>query len=153
MRKSAKLLAFIALLAALVVLAMLGGGQLGGIRPDGGAAAPAPGSAGSAPAGAPGAANPSQLTGVEASQLPAEARQTLTLIAKDGPYPYAQDGVTFGNFERILPRKSSGYYKEYTVRTPGEPDRGARRIVAGNSGEKYYTADHYSSFRFIIEGK
>lgn len=149
MAKSPKLLAVIVLLAGLVVLAMAGGAQLGGIQHggiqlDGGAAAPA---------GAAGVANPSQLTEVEASRLPAEARQTLALIAKSGPYPYAQDGVNFGNFEGILPRKSSGYYKEYTVRTPGEPDRGARRIVAGNSGEKYYTGDHYSSFRFIIEGK
>jgi ribonuclease T1 len=150
MGNSAKLLAFVVLLAGLVVLAMAGGGQIGGTRPDGGAAADG---ASAAPAGAAGVANPSQLTGVEASQLPAEARQTLALIAKGGPYPYAQDGINFGNFERILPTKSSGYYKEYTVRTPGEPDRGARRIVAGNSGERYYTADHYSSFRFIIEGK
>ena len=89
----------------------------------------------------------------KASELPDEARQTLALIARGGPYPYTRDDVTFGNFERILPRKSSGYYKEYTVRTPGESDRGARRIVAGKAGEKYYTPDHYNSFKFIIEGK
>ena len=82
-----------------------------------------------------------------------EARQTLDLIARGGPYPYSRDNVTFGNFEGILPRKASGYYREYTVRTPGESDRGARRIVAGEAGEKYYTADHYESFKFIAEGK
>ncbi|WP_160667804.1 ribonuclease domain-containing protein [Pseudarthrobacter sp. ATCC 49987] len=106
-----------------------------------------------APAAPAAVANPSGLPEVKASELPAEARQTLALIAQGGPYPYARVDVTFGNFERVLPRKSSGYYKEYTVRTPGESDRGARRIVAGEAGEKYYTADHYNSFRFIIEGK
>ncbi|HEX9086444.1 MAG TPA: ribonuclease domain-containing protein [Arthrobacter sp.] len=106
-----------------------------------------------APAAPPAIANPSGLPEVKASGLPAEARQTLALIARGGPYPYTRDGVTFGNFERILPRKSSGYYKEYTVRTPGESDRGARRIVAGQAGDKYYTPDHYNSFTFINEGK
>ena len=90
---------------------------------------------------------------MRASELPDEARRTLALIAQGGPFPYTRDDVTFGNFERILPRKPSGYYKEYTVPTPRESDRGARRIVAGNAGEKYYTADHYNSFKFIIEGK
>ena len=106
-----------------------------------------------ATAAPPAPANPSGLPEVKASELPAEARQTLALITRGGPYPYSRDDVTFGNFERILPRKSSGYYREYTVRTPGESDRGARRIVAGKAGEKYYTADHYYSFRFITEGK
>ena len=106
-----------------------------------------------ATAAPPAPANPSGLPEVKFSELPAEARQTLALIIRGGPYPFSRDDVTFGNFERILPRKSSGYYKEYTVRTPGESDRGARRIVAGQAGEKYYTPDHYNSFRFIIEGK
>jgi ribonuclease T1 len=98
-------------------------------------------------------ANPSRLPEIKASELPAEARQTLELIARGGPYPYSRDNVPFGNFERVLPQKASGYYREFTVRTPGEPDRGARRIVAGNAGEKYYTDDHYESFTFIAEGK
>jgi ribonuclease T1 len=97
--------------------------------------------------------NPSRLATVRESQLPSEGRATLALIRQGGPFPYDRDGVTFGNFERILPRKSGGYYKEYTVPTPGESDRGARRIVAGKAGEKYYTADHYESFKFIAEGK
>ena len=99
------------------------------------------------------AANPSRLPTIKESQLPREGRATLALIRRGGPFPYERDGVTFGNFERILPRKSGGYYREYTVPTPGESDRGARRIVAGKAGEKYYTADHYDSFKFIAEGK
>lgn len=98
-------------------------------------------------------ANPSRLPTIRESQLPREGRATLALIRRGGPFPYERDGVTFGNFERILPRKAGGYYREYTVPTPGESDRGARRIVAGKAGEKYYTADHYDSFKFIAEGK
>ncbi|MEE2524655.1 ribonuclease domain-containing protein [Pseudarthrobacter sp. J75] len=96
--------------------------------------------------------NPSGLPEVRESELPPEARETLELIRDGGPYPYRQDDENFGNFERILPRRASGYYREYTVETPGSDDRGARRIVAGQDGEKYYTADHYESFRFIAEG-
>jgi ribonuclease T1 len=113
----------------------------------------APTAAPSSDAKATGAPNASGLPAVRESQLPAEGRRTLALIRKGGPYPYSRDGVTFGNFERILPRKASGYYKEYTVPTPGESDRGARRIVAGQAGDKYYTPDHYESFKFIAEGK
>ncbi|WP_308159765.1 ribonuclease domain-containing protein [Arthrobacter sp. ISL-5] len=97
--------------------------------------------------------NPSGMAAVRESQLPAEGRRTLALIRQGGPFPYTRDGATFSNFERLLPRKSGGYYKEYTVPTPGESDRGARRIVAGRDGEKYYTPDHYESFKFIAEGK
>ena len=87
--------------------------------------------------------------------IPAAGRRpaVLALIRQGGPYRYTRDGATFGNFERILPRKASGYYKEYTVPTPGESDRGARRIVAGQAGEKYYSPDHYGSFKLITEGK
>lgn len=102
---------------------------------------------------APSVPNPSGLAAVRESQLPAEGRRTLALIRQGGPFPYTRDGATFSNFERLLPRKSGGYYKEYTVPTPGESDRGARRIVAGRDGEKYYTPDHYESFKFIAEGK
>lgn len=83
-------------------------------------------------------------------QLPPEARQTLELIRAGGPFPHQRDGVVFGNREGHLPRKERGYYREYTVRTPGARDRGARRIVAGRGGEYYYTDDHYRSFRRII---
>ncbi|MGG5176008.1 ribonuclease domain-containing protein [Pseudarthrobacter sp. J1763] len=93
-------------------------------------------------------------TTIAESALPAEAKQTLALIRKGGPYPYPQaDNKRFGNYEGVLPQKSSSYYLEYTVKTPGRTGREKRRIVTGQGGEKYYTADHYQSFRRILEGK
>ena len=85
------------------------------------------------------------------AELPKEARETLALIRAGGPFPHPQDGKTFQNREKLLPQRSHGYYREYTVKTPGARDRGARRIVSGRGGEYYYTADHYRSFRRIIE--
>ena len=75
---------------------------------------------------------------------------TIRLIQQGGPFPYRQDGVVFQNREGVLPRKASGYYHEYTVTTPGSPDRGARRIVTGGRGEMYYTSDHYASFKQVV---
>ncbi|MET8982367.1 ribonuclease [Streptomyces sp. NPDC004539] len=95
-------------------------------------------------------ASASGLATVKAADLPAEARKTLALIDKGGPYPYSRDGVVFGNFEGRLPKEKRGYYHEYTVRTPGSRDRGARRIVTGQDGEIYYTDDHYDSFRTVL---
>ena len=95
---------------------------------------------------------------VQLAELPPEAKQTLALIQRGGPFPYPRkDGSTFGNREKRLPMQAKGYYREYTVPTPGSRDRGARRIVAGEgrggdvatSGEYYYTDDHYGSFRRI----
>jgi ribonuclease T1 len=88
---------------------------------------------------------------VSVAQLPAEARATLDLIRKGGPYPYAKDGAVFGNREAILPKAKRGYYREYTVKTPGERTRGGRRIVAGRGGEYFYTDDHYNHFSRIRE--
>ena len=88
---------------------------------------------------------------VAIDELPAEAKHTLALIKKGGPFPYQKDGATFGNFEKRLPAHQRGYYKEYTVKTPGSKDRGARRIIAGGDGEFFYTDDHYNSFRRIKE--
>ena len=88
---------------------------------------------------------------VDLARLPAEARETVKLIRKGGPYPYARDGVVFRNREGQLPREKRGYYREFTVKTPGERTRGARRIIAGRSGELYYTDDHYAHFRRIRE--
>lgn len=88
---------------------------------------------------------------IPAAELPPEARQTLALIRAGGPFPYQRDGSVFGNREGLLPRRGRGYYREYTVRTPGARDRGARRIVTGKGAEFYYTADHYRSFRRIRE--
>ena len=76
----------------------------------------------------------------------AELRKTLDLIARGGPFPYRNDGAVFANRERRLPQQERGYYREYTVVTPGSPDRGARRVVRGNGGETYYTRDHYRTF-------
>jgi len=106
------------------------------------------------PLATPAAARGSTPDGVQeitAVQLPAEARNTIALIRKGGPFPYERDGVVFGNFEKRLPAQARGYYREYTVRTPGVQSRGARRIVAGRGGELYYTDDHYQSFRRIRE--
>ena len=87
---------------------------------------------------------------IEVEALPPEAIDTLVLIETGGPFPYDQDGSTFQNREGILPDHPRGYYREYTVETPGSPDRGARRIVAGGEGERFYTDDHYASFRVIV---
>lgn len=95
---------------------------------------------------------PQQLPGaISVKKLPKEARETLTLIKRGGPFPYRKDGSTFGNREKRLPAKARGYYREYTVPTPGARDRGARRIVSGRGGEYYYTDDHYNSFKRIRE--
>ena len=88
---------------------------------------------------------------LRSSELPKEARQTLELIRSNGPFPYRQDGATFGNREKRLPLRANGYYREYTVKTPGVRTRGARRIIAGAGGELYYTEDHYNHFRRILE--
>ncbi|MDO1528537.1 ribonuclease [Fulvimonas sp. R45] len=81
--------------------------------------------------------------------LPPEARRTLALIARGGPFPHAQDGVVFGNYEGLLPKQPRGYYHEYTVETPGARNRAARRIITGGTPPVvyYYTDDHYRSFR------
>jgi ribonuclease T1 len=88
---------------------------------------------------------------VSVAHLPVDARATLELIKAGGPFPYRQDGRVFSNREKRLPIQQRGYYREYTVRTPGARDRGARRIVAGSGGEYYYTDDHYRTFRRILE--
>jgi ribonuclease T1 len=87
---------------------------------------------------------------VRMAELPPEARRTLALIEKGGPFPYERDGIVFGNREGLLPKRARGHYHEYTVKTPGSRDRGARRIVTGGPGEYYYTEDHYRSFRRIL---
>ena len=92
---------------------------------------------------------------IERAQLPAQARATEQLIRAGGPFPYQKDGIVFGNRERLLPRHERGYYREYTVRTPGSRDRGARRIVCGGMSPTdpricYYSDDHYASFRRIV---
>jgi ribonuclease T1 len=89
------------------------------------------------------------------TDLPREGQETYQLIHQGGPFPYEKDGTVFGNRERILPREQRGFYREYTVRTPGIKHRGARRIVCGGQVPRkpdacYYTQDHYASFRLIV---
>lgn len=83
--------------------------------------------------------------------LPAEALETLTAIERGGPFRYDRDGSVFQNREGRLPQQARGYYREYTVPTPGAVDRGARRIVSGGQPPEvyYYTSDHYRTFRRI----
>lgn len=96
----------------------------------------------------------SGLKWIRVSDLPREGQQVYLLIGQGGPFRYSKDGAIFGNREGLLPRQKRGYYREYTVRTPGESDRGARRVICGghpptSTAECYYTSDHYSSFRRI----
>jgi ribonuclease T1 len=90
---------------------------------------------------------------IASTELPGEAQTTLALIRAGGPFPYSRDGVVFGNREHMLPAKARGYYHEYTVKTPGARNRGARRIICGGDttmlADCYYTDDHYQSFKRI----
>jgi ribonuclease T1 len=93
---------------------------------------------------------------VRLAELPPEAVKTHGLILSGGPFAHDKDGSVFGNRERLLPREKRGFYREYTVRTPGARNRGARRIICGGKRPAapeacYYTADHYASFRRIVE--
>jgi len=92
---------------------------------------------------------------VRVAELPRQGQETLERIRQGGPFRYDKDGTVFGNRERLLPTEKRGYYREYTVTTPGSRDRGARRIVCGGPARTphacYYTADHYASFRKIVE--
>ncbi|HJV97356.1 MAG TPA: ribonuclease [Albitalea sp.] len=93
---------------------------------------------------------------VALADLPKEARTTERLIRAGGPFPYPKDGTVFGNRERVLPVEPRGYYREYTVKTPGARDRGARRLICGGLRPTrpeacYYTGDHYASFRRIVQ--
>lgn len=92
---------------------------------------------------------------IAVEELPGDARKTLKLIVSGGPFPYARDGIAFGNYEKLLPQRARGYYHEYTVPTPGVKSRGARRIICGGAkasiAECYYSNDHYQSFRRILQ--
>jgi ribonuclease T1 len=92
----------------------------------------------------------SDLPTIAVASLPAQARATLALIDRGGPFPYDKDGTVFSNLERLLPARPAGYYREYTVVTPGSDDRGTRRLVVGSGGDVYYTDDHYASFRQVL---
>jgi ribonuclease T1 len=98
---------------------------------------------------------PDGVATVRVAELPRQGQETYELIRQGGPFPHDKDGTVFGNRERLLPAERRGYYREYTVKTPGSRDRGARRIVCGGPARTphacYYTADHYASFRKILE--
>lgn len=100
-------------------------------------------------------ATPGMPATIALAEMPRQGRETYELIRQGGPFPYDKDGTVFGNRERLLPSEKRGFYREYTVRTPGSRDRGARRIVCGGPRKApqacYYTADHYASFRKIVE--
>ncbi|WP_194906549.1 ribonuclease domain-containing protein [Catenulispora rubra] len=98
------------------------------------------------------AAKPAGMASIAEASLPAEARDVIKRIDDGGTFQYRQDGVTFQNRERQLPSEPSGYYREYTVATPGAADRGARRLILGRNGELYYTPDHYKSFLWVLRG-
>jgi len=95
--------------------------------------------------------NANAVQKIAVSALPQEAKATLRLIKQGGPFPHHRDGVVFGNYEKRLPIKQRGYYHEYTVKTPGVRNRGARRIVCGVSSVCYYSDDHYVTFKLILE--
>ena len=93
---------------------------------------------------------------IELKYLPPEARQTHVLIHSGGPFPFRKDGTVFGNREHLLPDHARGFYREYTVPSPGVRDRGARRIVCGGKQRRapescFYSADHYASFSRIVQ--
>ena len=90
------------------------------------------------------------LPTVTVAELPPQAVSTLRLIASGGPFPYSQDGQTFSNREGILPKQKSGFYREYTVKKPGSSDRGPWRIIGGQDGSRFWTEDHYASFREVV---
>ncbi|MCX4777134.1 ribonuclease [Streptomyces sp. NBC_01264] len=145
--------------AVFLCAALVGAVGCSGKKPASAAATSTSASAGSgvdvAPSGAASSAVPTPgwakgMATVRASALPQQARDVLTLIDKGGPYQYRQDGTVFGNFEKVLPQKKRGYYHEFTVKTPGERDRGARRIVTGGGGEFFYTDDHYETFKAVL---
>ncbi len=87
---------------------------------------------------------------VAISQLPPEVQTTLNLISQGGLFPHPKDGSVFKNLEGLLPLETLGYYREYTVKTPGATDRGSRRLITGQNGDMYYTNAHYNSFQEVI---
>ncbi|MEU1075274.1 MULTISPECIES: ribonuclease domain-containing protein [unclassified Streptomyces] len=130
--------------ALLACLALLLAGCGGAGEKDAGPSRAATATAAATPGWARGMAT------VRVGGLPAEARRTLELVDRGGPFPYSKDGTVFGNAEKALPRHARGYYHEYTVTTPKSRDRGARRLVTGQGGEIYYTGDHYKTFLAVL---
>lgn len=128
------------------------GGSSSSVVASGGASASSSSSAGVA--GSPSAAPqpPAGMAKVALASLPVEAQGVVDKLDHGGGFKYRQDGATFTNRERRLPAKPHGYYREYTVATPGAPDRGPRRLILGGQGELYYTSDHYRTFQWVVRG-
>jgi ribonuclease T1 len=157
-RNAVVAVALLVLVLVVVLSRLVGGGPESSGLAEPGTTASAPSSSSSSSSGSRGpttrgpspAATRDPETGlrvVALSSLPRQAQETVALIDRGGPFPYRQDGVTFGNRERRLPSHPSGWYREYTVVTPGEGDRGPRRIVTGDDDRQvFYTGDHYGSF-------
>ena len=123
------------------------------VRPSSEGGSETPSNASGLPDVSPGLADPvSDLPTMTVSELPAEAIEVLALIDGEGSFPYEQDDSVFQNREGLLPERAEGHYREYTVETPGSSDRGARRLVVGAEGARYYTDDHYESFREVVAG-
>lgn len=135
-----------AVLVAVLVLANCGGGSSRTSASGASASVAAGGGAAQSVPSRP----PAGMATVSLGSLPAEARDVVDKLDHGGAFKYRQDGTTFGNRERRLPPKPQGYYREYTVATPGLSDRGPRRVIAGRQGELYYTPDHYRSFEWIV---
>jgi ribonuclease T1 len=132
---------------AVTLLGVVGIGLLGA-----GASSTAP-SASPSPSPSPSAGSQTPRSGlpsIAVADLPKQARDTLALIDRGGPYPYSQDNTVFSNLERVLPERPKGYYREYTVVSPGSSSRGTRRLVVGAQGDIYFTADHYQTFRQVL---
>ncbi|HYC93306.1 MAG TPA: ribonuclease domain-containing protein [Thermoanaerobaculia bacterium] len=144
-RRKAQPLAFLVVALAVVLT--------GWWQQQSGAPAPAPSAVEGSPPAGPAASSPpasSRLDPIPADHRP-QLEQTLALIAKGGPFPYEKDGTVFQNREGKLPQRPRGYYREYTVPTPGASNRGARRVVQGRDGDTWYTSDHYKTFVRIDE--
>jgi ribonuclease T1 len=135
-------------LLALVIAAVVGLAGCGGSSSKGSSVA----SAGAGVRGVGPALKPAGMGAVAEGNLPAEARDVIRRIDSGGTFQYRQDGVAFQNREGRLPSEPQGYYREYTVTTPGAVDRGARRLILGRQGELYYTPDHYRSFLWVLRG-
>ena len=142
-RTAARQVSLVLLVAVLALVLAACGKAAGGS----GAGSAIPGAAGLAPAAAT-----TDLPTMTVGELPPEGVETLRLIKDGGPFPYSKDGSTFQNREGILPKQPKGFYQEYTVETPGSDDRGARRIIGGDDGSRFYTDDHYASFREVVSG-
>lgn len=141
---------FVPLILGLLVLALMLGWSLREGSSGGQQSSPSPTRTYEKRATTAAGTTDSGLPTIAYADLPSGARKTLKLVDAGGPYPYRQDGTVYQNRNKVLPLRTRGYYHEYTVVTPGQGDRGARRIVVGDDRSAYYTADHYDTFRRVL---